>query len=95
MDSLSSGTVITPTLGSMVQKGKFAASALALLMALKSVDFPTFGNPTIPHFKPIKEGFYLMFLSFSGLDELCRIIMAAKIRTKSSIKRTSSVLTTE
>jgi hypothetical protein len=44
-----SGTVITPILGSMVQKGKFAACAFAFDKQLKSVDFPTFGNPTIPH----------------------------------------------
>jgi hypothetical protein len=49
----SSGTEITPMFGSIVQKGKFAASALLLDNALKSVDFPTFGNPTIPHFRPI------------------------------------------
>jgi hypothetical protein len=40
-------------LGSIVQKGKFAASALALDSALKSVDFPTLGKPTIPHFNAI------------------------------------------
>ena len=45
----SSGTVITPTLGSMVQKGKFAACALAFDKQLNSVDLPTFGKPTIPH----------------------------------------------
>jgi hypothetical protein len=45
----SSGTVITPTLGSIVQNGKFAASALALDRALNNVDLPTFGRPTIPH----------------------------------------------
>lgn len=39
---------MTPTLGSMVQKGKFAAWAFALLKALNKVDFPTFGKPTIP-----------------------------------------------
>jgi hypothetical protein len=49
----SSGTVITPTLGSMVQKGKFAACAFALLKQLKSVDLPTLGSPTIPHFSAI------------------------------------------
>jgi hypothetical protein len=32
----------------MVQNGKLAAWALALLNALNKVDFPTFGNPTIP-----------------------------------------------
>ena len=49
----SSGTVITPTLGSIVQKGKFAACAFALERQLKSVDLPTFGSPTIPHFNAI------------------------------------------
>jgi hypothetical protein len=49
----SSGTVITPTLGSMVQNGKFADCALALDKQLKRVDLPTFGNPTMPHFKAI------------------------------------------
>jgi hypothetical protein len=39
----------------MVQKGKFAASALLFDNALNSVDFPTFGNPTIPHLSPITK----------------------------------------
>ena len=43
----------TPMLGSMVQKGKFEASASAFVSALKRVDFPTFGSPTIPHRSPI------------------------------------------
>src|SRR6188768_2870778 len=51
--SLSSGTVITPTFGSIVQKGKFAACAFALLRQLNKVDFPTLGRPTIPHFNAI------------------------------------------
>ena len=51
--SRSSGTVMTPTLGSMVQKGKLAACALALDKQLKSVDFPTLGSPTMPHFNDI------------------------------------------
>jgi hypothetical protein len=46
----SSGTVMVPTLGSMVQKGKFAACAFAFDKQLNKVDFPTFGRPTIPHF---------------------------------------------
>jgi hypothetical protein len=33
----------------MVQKGKFALCACALLKQLNKVDLPTFGNPTIPH----------------------------------------------
>ena len=51
--SRSSGTVMTPRLGSIVQKGKLAACALALVRQLKSVDLPTLGNPTIPHFNAI------------------------------------------
>jgi hypothetical protein len=37
----------------MVQNGKFAACAFEELMQLNKVDFPTFGKPTIPHFKAI------------------------------------------
>ena len=48
------------TLGSIVQKGKFAACAFALDKQLKRVDLPTFGRPTIPHCKAI----YYLFLVF-------------------------------
>lgn len=44
---------MTPTFGSIVQNGKLAACAFALLKQLKRVDLPTFGKPTIPHFKAI------------------------------------------
>src|SRR5690606_38829664 len=51
-----SGTETSPTLGSMVQKGKFAAWAAAVwVRALKSVDLPTLGRPTMPHLKPMKN----------------------------------------
>jgi hypothetical protein len=41
-------------LGSIVQNGKFAASALAVAVrALKSVDLPTLGSPIMPQLKPI------------------------------------------
>ena len=60
----SSGTEITPTLGSMVQNGKLALCAFALLRQLKSVDFPTLGKPTIPHFNDI---FFVCFFTFPGL----------------------------
>ena len=53
--NLSSGTVIVPTLGSMVQKGKLAAWAFALDKQLNNVDFPTLGSPTIPHFNDIRK----------------------------------------
>jgi hypothetical protein len=43
----------------MVQNGKLAASALLFEIALKRVDLPTLGRPTIPHFKPILLIFYL------------------------------------
>ena len=42
---------MTPTFGSIVQKGKFADCALALLKQLNSVDLPTLGRPTMPHCK--------------------------------------------
>jgi hypothetical protein len=40
-------------LGSIVQKGKFAAWAFALDRQLNKVDLPTLGSPTIPHFNDI------------------------------------------
>lgn len=46
--SLSSFTFTIPVFGSIVQNGKFAASAAYdLVRALNSVDLPTFGSPTI------------------------------------------------
>jgi hypothetical protein len=48
--SLKSGTGTIPLFGSIVQNGKFCASMPAEVRALKRVDFPTFGKPTIPHF---------------------------------------------
>ena len=48
-----SGTGTTPTFGSMVQNGKFAAAIPALVSALKRVDLPTFGRPTMPHLMPM------------------------------------------
>ena len=47
--SRASGTFTSPTFGSMVQKGKFAACAAAVrVSALNRVDLPTLGSPTIP-----------------------------------------------
>ena len=37
----------------MVQNGKFSAAMPALVSALNSVDLPTLGSPTIPHFTAI------------------------------------------
>ena len=51
--SLLSGTIVEPTFGSMVQKGKLALCALLELIQLKRVDLPTFGSPTIPHLSDI------------------------------------------
>jgi len=45
-----SGTLTTPILGSIVQKGKLALCAFALDKQLNNVDFPTLGKPTIPAF---------------------------------------------
>jgi len=59
--NLVSGTGTTPTFGSIVQNGKLAACALLeFVRALKSVDLPTFGKPTIPHLKLII--YYLQYL---------------------------------
>merc|ERR1719278_294490 len=47
-----SGTGTLLSLGSIVQNGKFSAAAIDVLVrTLKNVDFPTFGKPTIPHFR--------------------------------------------
>ena len=52
--NLWSGTGTTPTFGSIVQNGKFAAWALLeFVNALNKVDLPTLGKPTIPHLKLI------------------------------------------
>ena len=48
--NLVSGILTTPTLGSIVQNGKLALCAFELVKQLNKVDFPTFGNPTIPAF---------------------------------------------
>lgn len=52
--SRSSGTATKPTLGSIVQKGKFPACALAeSQMALNRVLLPTLGMPTMPVWRDI------------------------------------------
>src|SRR5262249_18712934 len=51
--SRGSGTGTTPVFGSIVQNGKFSAAMPAFVSALKSVDLPTFGNPTMPQLKPM------------------------------------------
>ena len=48
-----SGTGTTPTFGSIVQNGKFAAAIPALVSALNRVDLPTLGRPTMPHLIPM------------------------------------------
>jgi hypothetical protein len=64
LSNLSSGTGTTPTFGSIVQKGKLAACALLeFVSALNKVDFPTLGNPTIPHLKLII--YYLLYLKIN------------------------------
>ena len=64
LSNLLSGTATIPTLGSIVQKGKFAACALLeFVRALNNVDLPTFGKPTIPHLKLII--YYLLCLKIN------------------------------
>ena len=54
LSSLSSCIGTTPMFGSIVQKGKLSACALLeFVNALNKVDFPTLGNPTMPHLNPI------------------------------------------
>ena len=60
-----SGIGTTPVFGSIVQNGKLAASMPALVSALKRVDLPTFGSPTIPHLNPI---LFVTFLSINVLN---------------------------
>lgn len=67
----SSGTVITPTFGSIVQNGKLADCAFAFDKQLKRVDFPTLGSPTMPHCNAILFCCYDLF-------KLC--FQTAKIR---------------
>ena len=55
-----------PTLGSMVQKGKFSAGIEDFVKALNSVDFPTFGSPIIPHLKP-------MIILYGEISELQKV----------------------
>ena len=57
--SRSSGTGTMAVLGSMVQKGKFSAFAFwARVSALKRVDLPTLGSPTMPMFSAIAGFLY-------------------------------------
>ena len=67
----SSGTVITPRFGSIVQKGKLAACALALDRQLKRVDLPTLGKPTIPHFNDMSLSFirYILVAKLQNIIE--------------------------
>ncbi len=50
-----SGTGTMPRFGSMVQKGWLATRAPALVSALKTVDLPAFGRPTMPQENPIAD----------------------------------------
>ncbi len=55
-----------PTLGSMVQNGKFCASALALERELKRVLLPTLGRPTMPQEKPMMRSGFALSRSAKG-----------------------------
>lgn len=80
ISSRASGTATSPTLGSMVQKGKFAACAAAVrVRALKSVDLPTFGRPTIPMRKPMIHSL-----------KVCRFIGKPSCQGKPGAERTAS-----
>ena len=66
---------MVPTLGSIVQKGKFADCAFALERQLKSVDLPTLGKPTIPHFNAIYLKNYLLFTIVMVPDFSCSALL--------------------
>ena len=53
----------------MVQKGKFSASMPARVSALRSVDLPTFGSPTMPQWNPISAGPALPDRTFGRLGQ--------------------------
>ena len=86
ISSLLSGTLVDPILGSIVQNGKFALCAFPELTQLKSVDFPTFGSPTMPHLSAIflffkisgrkfTQYFYICRIDFSTLLEMTRTVI--------------------
>ena len=58
----------------MVQKGKFADCAFAFDKQLNKVDFPTFGKPTIPHFKAILRIFCEQRYKESRLSEPRKVL---------------------
>jgi hypothetical protein len=64
-ESVLSGTGTIALFGSIVQKGKLEQAAVSPVNALKMVDFPTFGSPTIPI-----ENDMIYSLSASELDEV-------------------------
>src|SRR5690606_15691934 len=74
-----SGTEIVPTLGSIVQNGKLADCAFALDKQLNNVDLPTFGKPTIPHFKAMLD------IDNMLLNHFLSLIEAHKFSKKKSI----------
>ncbi|MNL61440.1 hypothetical protein D3C87_1853610 [compost metagenome] len=79
--SRASGTDTSPTLGSMVQNGKLAACAAAVRVnALKSVDLPTFGRPTMPILKPMGISGKTLGFNWVGLAEMS--IFAAALPSK-------------
>jgi hypothetical protein len=70
---------MTPTLGSIVQKGKFAACALALDKQLNNVDFPTLGSPTIPHFNAMIFTNYVFTIVSKSSAKLVQSTQKTKI----------------
>ena len=79
--------MITPTLGSIVQKGKLADCALAFDKQLKRVDLPTFGRPTIPHLSAIS---LLYFILFYGTAKLLQTAKKCKHLAVTSKKITTN-----
>ena len=65
-----SGIGTMPEFGSMVQNGKFSAPIPAFVRALKRVDLPTLGRPTIPHLKPIVMSYIKKLLCFKRVKSI-------------------------
>ena len=81
-----SGTGTMPVLGSMVQNGKFCAAMPARVSALKSVDLPTLGSPTMPQLNPMCHSTLKLFSLFMAIGQL-PFTASGNARSASSMQR--------
>ena len=73
-------TSTTPTLGSIVAKGKLAANAPDFVMALNNVDLPTLGKPTIPAVKLIIHLYIKNIIKTINTTKIRIIILIKRLR---------------